>query len=170
MTAPLRTRSPESATPIFAPSAAPRPFNPQRFAPSAAPATAPTRADTQIRPRRQPERRVRPPQAPPTLRLVDPAAERQRRRAAMLTGALVMAICAGLFSIVGLRVMLAQGQVEIDRLETTVDSQRATQQRLRLTVAELEAPARIVKDARSRLGMINPGVVTSLAPASAPGR
>ncbi len=81
-----------------------------------------------------------------------------------------MAICAGLFAIVALRVLLAQGQVEVDRLEATVDTQRAAQQRLRLTVAELDAPAQIVNAARTRLGMINPGAVISLAPPTAPAR
>ena len=123
-----------------------------------------TSAAPRFAPRTEPQRRPSIPQGRPALRLVDPAAERQRHRSRMLTGALLVAICAGLFAIVALRVVLAQGQVEVDRLEATVDSQLATQQRLRLTVAELEAPTRIVSAARSRLGMVNPGVVISLTP------
>jgi len=88
----------------------------------------------------------------------------------VVTAILVAAICVGLFSIVALRVMLAQGQVEVDRLQATVDAQRATQQQLRLTVAELEAPAQIVSAARSRLGMVNPGAVVYLSPPPAPPR
>ncbi len=102
--------------------------------------------------------------------MVDPAAERQHRLTRALTMALVVAICAGLFAIVGVRVLLAQGQVEVDRLEARVEAQRAAQQRLRLTVAELEAPARIVADARARLGMVNPGVVIHLIPPPATAR
>jgi cell division protein FtsL len=129
---------------------------------------------TYPRPRPQPERRFRPvpaPQPPPRhLRLVDPVEARRRRVTRVLTGLLVAAVCAGLFAIVALRVVLAQGQGEIDRLEQSVDTQTATQQRLRLGVAELEAPARIVGAARTRLGMVTPTTVVYLNPPPAPAR
>jgi cell division protein FtsL len=83
----------------------------------------------------------------------------------VLTGALVFAVFAGLFAIVALRVMLAQGQVDIDRLTASVEAEKAVQQDLRLTVAELEAPAQVVAAARRRLGMITPATVTYLRPA-----
>ena len=83
----------------------------------------------------------------------------------MLTGALVFAVFAGLFAIVALRVMLAQGQIDIDRLTASVEAQQAVQQDLRLAVAELEAPAQVVAAARQRLGMITPANVTYLRPA-----
>jgi cell division protein FtsL len=102
---------------------------------------------------------------PQHLRLVDPAEARRRRVTRMLTGMLVAAVCAGLFAIVALRVVLAQGQVQIDRLQASVDAQTATQQQLRLQVAQLEAPAQIVAAARSRLGMVTPPSVTYLNPA-----
>lgn len=120
--------------------------------------TAPLR----VAARPAPQRRPRPPQAPPHLRLVDPAVERRRRRARATAMALVTAICAGLFAIVGVGVLLAQGQAEIDRLETAIEGQRAAEQRLSLRVAELEAPAQVVSAARTRLGMVNPGVVVHL--------
>jgi cell division protein FtsL len=82
----------------------------------------------------------------------------------MLTGFLLVAVCAGLFAIVALRVVLAQGQGEIDRLEASVDARTATGQQLRLRVAELEAPAQVVAAARTRLGMVTPGAVTYLNP------
>jgi cell division protein FtsL len=127
-------------------------------------------AGTSLRfaPRPQPQRRPPATKAPPRLRLVDPAVSRQRRVTRVVTALLVAAVCAGLFAIVGLRVLLAQGQADIDRLTASVDAQQAAQQRLRLTVAELEAPARIVQAARQRLGMVTPGVVIHLPPPPAP--
>ena len=100
----------------------------------------------------------------PPLRLVDPDEARQRRRARLLTGALLTAALAGLFLIVALRVLLASGQGEVDRLERSIEQARATEQDLRLTVAQLEAPAQIVAAARQRLGMLTPLTVTSLLP------
>lgn len=163
MTAPLRARpapkTPNPAALVRSRSAAPR------FAPGEAPALA------QFVPRPEPQRTRRTPPIPPApLHLVDPAAERHRRLTRALTAALVVGICAGLFAIVALRVLLAQGQVDVDRLEATVDRQLAAQQRLHLTVAELEAPAQIVAAARTRLGMVNPGVIVTLAPPPAPAR
>ena len=154
MTAPLRTGHRAAGARAAAPRLAPEP--------------APVRPA--LGPRQEPARRLRTPPAPPRLRLVDPTADRRRRLTRALTIALVVAICAGLFAIVGLRVLLAQGQVQVDRLEAAAESQRAAQQRLRLTVAELEAPARIVADARARLGMVNPGVVIHLTPPPATAR
>lgn len=130
----------------------------------AAAATAPASAP-RFAPRPEPQRgprRVAAPAAPRHLRLVDPAEARQRRVLRAVTGLLVAAVCAGLFAIVAMRVVLAQGQVEIDRLEASVDAQTTAQQQLRLRVAELAAPAQIVAAARTRLGMVTPGVVTYL--------
>jgi cell division protein FtsL len=125
-------------------------------------------------PRHHPLRReAAPAPAPrPDLRLVGDGRPRPHRGTRILTGALVLGVFAGLFAIVALRVMLAQGQVDIDRLSASVEAKQTTQQDLRLTVAELEAPAQIVAAARQRLGMVTPLVVTNLAPLppGAPGR
>ena len=107
---------------------------------------------------------------PPHLRLVDPREARDRRVRRLVTGALVAVTCAGLFAIVALRVLLAQGQVEVDRLEASIETAQAVQQDLRLTVAELEAPAQIVAAARQRLGMVTPVTVTYLTPPPTPAR
>ena len=128
--------------------------------------TAPSHAG---RARTQPERRA-PVPPPPQLRLVDPRLARGRRLTRLVTGALVAFACAGLFAIVGLRVLLAQGQVEVDRLEASIATAQAVEQDLRLTVAELEAPAQIVAAARQRLGMVTPVTVTYLIPPPAPAR
>ena len=119
-------------------------------------------------PRTQPAPRPRAPVAPVPpqhhLRLVDRGEARERRVRRLVTGALVAFACAGLFAIVALRVLLAQGQVEVDRLETSIEAAQALHQDLRLTVAELEAPAQIVAAARQRLGMVTPVAVTYLNP------
>jgi len=124
--------------------------------------------------RPQPQRRREAaPASRPHLRLVGGAQPRQRRITRLVTVALVAAVFAGLFAIVALRVVLAQGQGEIDKLTKSIEAQQAVQQDLRLAVAELEAPAQIVAAARQRLGMVTPLTVTYLTPpppAGAPGR
>ena len=117
-------------------------------------------------PRPQPLRRAPAPATPtrPHLRLVGTGEAGERRTNRLLTAALVFVVCAGLFAIVALRVMLAQGQADIDRLTASIEAQQAAHQDLRLTVAELEAPAQIVAAARQRLGMITPVTVTYLKP------
>ena len=98
------------------------------------------------------------------LRVVAPPdpSVRARRRARMVTTVLAVLACAGLFAIVGVRVLLAQGQAEVDRLEAQVEKVQADQQRLRLQVAERESPATIVAAARERLGMVPVGPVVHL--------
>jgi len=118
---------------------------------------------TTFAPRPEPRRRPAAPQLPPHLRLVE-AQPRERRLTRLVTGVLVAAIFAGLFSIVALRVLVAQGQVDIDRLTSSIEAKQAEQQGLRMTVAQLEAPDHVVAAARQRLGMITPATVTYLTP------
>ena len=106
-----------------------------------------------------------PAEAPPRhLRVVAPPdrSVTARRRARLVTTLLSVVACAGLFAIVGLRVLLAQGQAEVDRLEARVQQVQADQQRLRLQVAERESPGTIVAAARERLGMVPLGPVVHL--------
>lgn len=120
-------------------------------------------------PRPEPRRRA-PADAParaPQLWLVRPET-RSRRVTRLLTGVLVALVFAGLFAIVAVRVVLAQGQAEIDRLTASIEASQAVGQDLRLTVAELEAPAQIVAAARQRLGMVTPVTVTYLTPPPPP--
>jgi len=65
-------------------------------------------------------------------------------------------------------VLLAQGQGPVDRLEAQVSAEQAENQRLRLDVATLESPSRIVAEARSRLGMVPPATVVYLPPLTQP--
>ena len=115
-------------------------------------------------PRPEPRRRPQPTPARPRLRVVGAEQARGRRATQLVTGLLVVLVFAGLFAIVAVRVALAQGQAEIDRLTESIEAQQAVGQHLRLAVAELEAPAQIVAAARLRLGMLTPVTVTYLTP------
>jgi cell division protein FtsL len=68
----------------------------------------------------------------------------------------------GLFFVVFLQVLLTQGQAELDRLNARAEVEAAQNRRLRVAVAELESPDRIVGVARQRLGMVPPATVTYL--------
>lgn len=114
-------------------------------------------------PRPEPRRRPAAEPRQPHLWVVRPET-RSRRLMRLFTGVLVVAVFAGLFAIVAVRVVLAQGQAEIDRLSQSIEAQQAARQDLRLMVAELEAPAQIVAAARQRLGMVTPVSVTYLTP------
>jgi cell division protein FtsB len=102
----------------------------------------------------------------PPLRVVTPAdtGVGARRRRRLVVGALGSLACTGLFAIVGVRVLLAQGQAPVDALEAEVTAAENLNQRLRLDVARLESPARIVAEAKARLGMVAPAAVVYLPP------
>jgi cell division protein FtsL len=72
-----------------------------------------------------------------------------------------------MFGIVSLHVALTQGQFRLERLEARADAQQTRYERLRLQVAELESPDRIVAVAQERLGMVPPPGVTYLSPSGA---
>lgn len=67
--------------------------------------------------------------------------------------------------------LLAQTQIELDRLERTYSLAVQDRANLRLRVAELQAPSRVVSAARDRLGMIEPQttqVIVDIGPNGAP--
>lgn len=111
-----------------------------------------------------PDRR---PQTRSPLRLVDDArvqrAARQRRARRMVAAAAVAAGLA-LLALAGSHAFLVTNQVRIDELQRRVDDAQAHHQALRLQVATLEAPDRIVSVARDDLGMVRPETVTYLRP------
>jgi cell division protein FtsL len=119
----------------------------------------------------QPEARLHELRAPARVALRAAAAPRRvakrevvsRRRAAL---ALLMAVLVvgALFSVVVAHVVLTQNQFRLDDLEARAASEEATQQRLRLEVAQLQSPSRIVQVAQQRLGMVVPSNVTYLEP------
>jgi cell division protein FtsL len=99
------------------------------------------------------------------LRLVRPdEGARGRRIIRIFTALVAMAACAGLFATVCAHVLLAQGQADLDALDTRASTAEAAHQQLQVNVAELESPARIVPAARDRLGMIPPPTVVYLTP------
>jgi len=93
------------------------------------------------------------------------ARRRRRVRLVMFGGGLLLVF--GLFALAASHAMLASGQAKLDRLHAEVDDAQARYQSLRLDVAELEAPERIVREAQERLGMVPPPDVTYLSPSAA---
>lgn len=107
----------------------------------------------------------------PRLRLVDDArlhrAARQRRARRLTVTAAVIAGLA-FMALAGSHALLVTNQVRIDELQQRVDDAQARHQALRLQVATLEAPDRIVSVAQDDLGLVRPDEVTYLRPAARP--
>jgi cell division protein FtsL len=94
-------------------------------------------------------------------------AVRRRRRLRGMLVLLGIAMVLSLFALAAFHAMLASEQASLDRLEERVGDAQARYERLRLDVAELEAPSRIVREAQERLGMVPPEDVTYLTPSEA---
>jgi len=132
----------------------------------AAPAPARTR-----RAAAPPARKAAPVRVPPAdrrhLRVVSDARVVAARRRRRLRGVLflvgIVTTCL-LFALAAFHAMLASGQADLDQLEQHVSDAQARYESLRLEVAELEAPSRIVREAQERLGMVPPPGVTYLTP------
>jgi cell division protein FtsL len=106
--------------------------------------------------------------ARPRLRLVDGVGWQPRRVLTRLVTAAIATLAAvTLFLVVFLHVLLTQGQADLERLQGRADAEAAANRRLRVQVAELESPGRIVTTARQRLGMVPPTTVVYL-PAADP--
>ena len=96
---------------------------------------------------------------------VSPQVRRRRAAAAGVAATIVVFGC--LLALAAFQAVLAQNQLRLDHLERDVSAQQARYQRLRLRVAELESPARVVATAQERLGMVPPPGVTYLSPSGA---
>jgi cell division protein FtsL len=83
------------------------------------------------------------------------------RRAVAAAGVVVLL---SLFGVVVAHVVLTQNQFRLDELRGRSSTRQAEYDRLRLQVAELESPDRVVADAQQRLGMVAPAKVTYLSP------
>lgn len=109
---------------------------------------------------------VRPAAAPaaaerrPELRVVEPR-RRLRTGPTFALGAILAFAIA--FAVVACQVTLVQGQERLDQLDARIATSTDRYQELRLSVAELESPARII-DAASTLGMVPPPAITYLTP------
>ena len=115
-------------------------------------------------PRRTPATRERRPQ----LRVVDEPTPRRLSLGA-LTVLVVGAIFAVLFGLVVFHTLLLQNQQKLDRLDAQVSDTQAKYQSLRLQVAQLEAPQRIIDVATNKLGMVPSDGTTYLSPAAVSG-
>ena len=91
---------------------------------------------------------------------------RRRVRARRLVVAGVAFVAIALFGVVIAHVLLMQGQFELEAMQRQAAKQQAEYDRLRLQVAELESPGRIVATAQERLGMVSPPAITYLAPSA----
>lgn len=112
-------------------------------------------------PQRTPATRERRPQ----LRVVDEPAARRLSLTAITTLA-VGAVFAVLFGLVVCHTLLLQNQQRLDRISADVTDAQAKYQSLRLQVAQLQAPQRIIDVATHKLGMVPPDGTTYLTPAA----
>ena len=101
----------------------------------------------------------------PELQVVPKARRRLRTGPTIFLGGLITFAIA--FALVVAQAMLVQGQQRLDDLDVRINEATRRQQELRLQVAELESPARIVAAATTDLGMVPPAGVTYLTPSGA---
>jgi cell division protein FtsL len=88
----------------------------------------------------------------------------RRRRARVLLIGCAALVGLGLLAIASLHVVLTQGQFQLEKLEEKAAAEQARYEQLRLEVAQLESPERVVAAAQQRLGMIPAPGVTYLSP------
>jgi len=127
---------------------------PTRVRETTATATAPAPARS---PRSEPRRR-------PPLEVVRPTPRRSRIGLIGVVGTL--ALFAILFALVLFQTLVVQNQARLDRLDSQIRDQQAHYQQLRLQVAQLEAPSRIVEVATDKLGMVPPPGTSYLTPSA----
>jgi len=93
-------------------------------------------------------------------------AQRRRLARAILLGGVGLAVSVA-FALVYLHVVLAQRQFKLDSVNSQVQQEQVTYQKLRLKVAELNSPQHIIATAEGQLGMVQPSAVTYLTPSAA---
>lgn len=99
------------------------------------------------------------------LAVVDPAARKRERRARMGVRLAVTSVVAAVLVVVGFHVMMAEGQLQLDRLNRSTAVEQQRYEALRLKFAHRSAPQTIIERAED-LGMIP---AKSLRYVSAPG-
>ena len=105
------------------------------------------------------------PARPRHLAVVDPAARKRERRARLGVRLAIGAVIGAVLLVVGLHVVMAEGQLQLERLDRQTSAEQQRYESLRLTYAERNAPQAIITRAK-RLGMIP---ATSLRYLSVPG-
>ena len=96
------------------------------------------------------------------LHLVDREARRRTNRRHLVVSTAIAGIAVVFLALVALHVLIAENQFRLDNLQQQTNLQQERYEKLRLEVAQLEAPARIVSVAEGKLGMRQPGSVTYL--------
>ncbi|MGH8991466.1 MAG: hypothetical protein ACRDZ7_08060 [Acidimicrobiia bacterium] len=109
-------------------------------------------------------RRARAKAPTPRRRRSGPAPDRHLRLALLTTAVLTVGT---IFGAAAFHVLLVQSQFRLDRLADAAATEQQRYEHLRLEVARLSAPERIVATAAERLGMVAPPEVAYL-PAPAP--
>jgi hypothetical protein len=99
------------------------------------------------------------------LAVVDPAARKRERRARMGVRLAVTCVIAAVLIVVGFHVMMAEGQLQLDRLDRATAIQQQRYEALRLKFAKQSAPDAIIRRAED-MGMIP---ATSMRYVSPPG-
>ncbi len=112
------------------------------------------------RPRREPGRHLRPVEKTKPTKKRSPAVP-------VIVGAGIVIVA--LFALAAMHALLIGGQIHLDDLRREQAAEAEEVRRLRLQVAELEAPDRVLEVARDRLGMVDPGEVGYLLPVGVPG-
>jgi cell division protein FtsL len=101
----------------------------------------------------------------PSLRVV--GGEDRRPRYALWTVVALGAIFALFLALVMFHTILLKNQRQLDQLDAQVRDQQATYQQLRLQVAQLQSPERILEVATAKLGLVPSNGTTYLTPSGA---
>ena len=99
------------------------------------------------------------------LAVVDPAARKRERRARIGVRIAVASVIASVLIVVGIHVMMAEGQLQLDRLEAATKTEQQRYEALRLRYAKRIAPEAIIERAED-MGMVQ---AESMRYVSAPG-
>lgn len=110
----------------------------------------------------EPNRRSRPGRH---LRPVEGPARRRRSPAVPVLVGTGMVLLS-LFALAVMHALLIGGQIQLDESQREVAAEAEEVRQLRLRVAQLESPDRVLDVARERLGMVPPAEVGYLLPAS----
>jgi hypothetical protein len=111
------------------------------------------------RPRQLEAARVRGGRPTPAQRRTGPAPDRPLRLALWTTAVLTVGT---IFGAAAFHVLLVQSQFRLDQLEQRAGVEQQRYEQLRLDVARLAAPERVVAAAQQRLGMVVPPDVAYL--------
>ena len=120
-------------------------------------------------PRPAPAGGPRPSSRPPRAQIIE--RRRKRRVAAQRQWRLALSITAllsviAIFGAAVFHVMLVQSEFRLEKLDAQATAEQQRYEKLRLEVARLGAPERIVAAAQQRLGMVPPAQVTYITAAA----